>query len=71
MSRTFVQAAGGVIVGLFFQPSTSGIVALVTAALSLSALPRRSFIGGLALFALGAAAGLAALALTSTTPARC
>jgi len=71
MSRTFVQAASGVIVGLFLQPSTSGIVALVSAALSLSALPRRSFIGGVALFALGAAAGVAAMILTSMTPARC
>jgi len=70
-SRTFVQAASGVIVGLFLQPSTAGIVALVTAALSLSALPRRSFIGGVALFGVGVAVGLAAMILTSMTPARC
>jgi len=57
---------------MFLQPATSGIVALVTALLSLVALPRRrSFIGGLGLFALGAAAGIGALILTSTTPARC
>jgi hypothetical protein len=57
---------------MFLQPSTSGIVALVTAVLSLFALPRRrSFIGGVALFVLGLAAGIGALIITSTTPARC
>ena len=72
LSRTFVQAASGVIVGMFLQPSSSGIVALVTAVLSLVALRRsRSFIGGVALFALGLAAGRAALVMTSTTPAHC
>jgi hypothetical protein len=70
-SRTLVQAASGVIVGMFLQPSSSGIVALATAVLSLAALPRRSFIGGVALFAVGVAAGLGATILTSTTPARC
>jgi len=70
-STVLVQAAAGVIVGMFLQPATSGIVALVTAVLSLRALPRRSFINGLALFALGVAVGLVALILTSTTPARC
>jgi hypothetical protein len=70
-SRALVQVASGVIVGMFLQPSTSGIVALVTAVLSLRAIPRRGFITGLPLFALGFAGGLAALILTSTTPARC
>ena len=70
-SRTLVQAASGAIVGMFLQPSSSGIVALATAVLSLAALPRRSFIGGVALFAVGVAAGLGAMILTSTTPARC
>jgi hypothetical protein len=71
-STLLVQAASGVIVGMFLQPSTSGIVALVTAVLSLAALPRRrSFFSGLALFAFGIAVGIAALILTSTTPTRC
>jgi hypothetical protein len=71
-SLALVQVPVGVIVGMFLQPSTSGIVALVTAVLSLVALPRgRSFIGGLALFALGVAAGFVALMLTSATPTRC
>jgi hypothetical protein len=72
LSLTFVQAASGVIVGMFLQPSSSGIVALVTAGFSLVALGRsRSFIGGVALLGLGLAAGRAVLILTSTTPARC
>jgi hypothetical protein len=72
LATTLVQAASGTIVGMFLQPSTSGIVALVTAVSSLLALPRgRSFIGGLALFAVGMAAGIGALIMTSTTPARC
>jgi hypothetical protein len=70
-SLVLLQAAAGVVVGMFLQPSTSGIVALVTAVLSLRALPRPSFINGIALFALGVAVGRAALILTSTTPARC
>jgi len=71
-SRTLVQAASGVIVGMFLQPSSSGIVAAVTAVSSLGALRgSRSFIGGVALFGLGLAAGRVALMLTSTTPARC
>lgn len=71
-STVLVQPAIGVVAGLFLQPSTSGIVALVTAVFSLAALPRdRSFIGGLALFALGVGAGIGAVSLTSTTPARC
>jgi hypothetical protein len=69
--RTLVQAATGVIAGMFLQPSTSGLVALVTVAFSVRALPRRSFAGGTALFALGVAVGLAAMILTSATPARC
>jgi len=69
---TLAQAPAGVIVGMFLQPATSGLVALVTAVFSLVALSRgRSFLAGLGLFALGVAAGLAALILTSTTPARC
>jgi len=68
---TVVQAASGVIVGLFLQPSSSGIVSLATAVLSLAALPRRSFVGGIAFFAVGVAVGLGAMILTSTTPARC
>jgi len=69
---TFVQAASGAIVGMFLQPSSSGIVALVTAGFSLVALRRsRSFIGGVAFFGLGLAAGRAVVILTSTTPARC
>jgi len=71
-SLVLVQVPVGVIVGMFLQPSTAGIVALVTAVLSLVALPRgRSFLVGLALFALGVAAGFVALMLTSATPARC
>ena len=71
-SMLLVQGASGAIAGLFLQPSTSGIVALVTAVLSLVALPRgRSFIVGLALFAFGVAAGIGVLIVTSTTPARC
>jgi hypothetical protein len=71
-STVLVQAASGVIVGMFVQPSTSGIVALATAVLSLVALPRGpSFIGGVALFALGVAGGVAAMIVTSTTPTRC
>ena len=71
-STVLVQAASGVIVGLFLQPSTSGIVALVTGFLSLVTLPRdRSLYGGLALFALGVAAGIGARIITSTTPTRC
>ena len=71
-SILLVQAATGVIAGLFLQPSTSGIVALVTAVLSLVALRGHpAFIGGLALFALGVAAGIGALIMTSTTPTRC
>jgi len=71
-SRTLVQAASGVIVGMLLQPSSSGIVALVTAGFSLVALRRsRSLIGGVALFGLGLAAGRVVLSLTSTTPARC
>jgi hypothetical protein len=70
-STALVQVATGVIVGMFAQPATSGIVALVTAFISLRALPRRSLIAGLALFALGVAGGIGALILTSTTPTRC
>jgi hypothetical protein len=71
-ATTLVQGATGVIVGMYLQPSTSGIVALLTAVLSLVALPRgRSFIGGLALFAFGVAAGIGVLIMTTTTPARC
>jgi hypothetical protein len=40
--RTLVQPATGVIAGMFLQPSTSGLVALVTAAMILtSATPAR------------------------------
>jgi hypothetical protein len=71
-ATTLVQGATGVIVGMYLQPSTSGIVALLTAVLSLVALPRgRWFIGGLALFVFGVAAGIGALIVTSTTPTRC
>ena len=70
-SRVLVQTAAGVVVGLFLQPATSGIVGLVTAVLSLRALPRPSFRNGVALFAVGVALGRAALLLTSTTRARC
>jgi hypothetical protein len=70
-STVLVQGAAGVIVGMFLQPATSGVVALFTAVLSLRALPRGSFGGGVALFALGVAVGLATMILTSTTPARC
>jgi hypothetical protein len=66
-----VQAATGVIAGMFLQPSTSGLVVLVTVAFSVRALPRQSFVGGAALLALGVAVGLAAMILTSATPARC
>jgi hypothetical protein len=70
-SRVLAQTAAGVVVGMLLQPSTAGIVALATAVLSLRALPRPSFISGVALFALGVAVGRAALVLTSTTPTRC
>ena len=70
-STAVVQVASGVIVGMFLQPATSGLVALVTAVLSLRALPRRSLVAGVALFAIGVVAGLAARILTSTTPVRC
>ena len=70
-STALVQVASGVIVGMFLQPATSGLVALVTAVLSLRALPRRSLVAGMALFAIGVVAGLAARILTSTTPVRC
>ena len=70
-STAVVQVASGVIVGMFLQPATSGLVALVTAVLSLRALPRRSLVAGMALFAIGVVAGLAARILTSTTPVRC
>jgi hypothetical protein len=57
---------------MYLQPSSSGIVALVTAVFSLVAVPRgRSLIEGVTLFALGMAAGIGALIMTSTTPARC
>jgi len=70
-STALVQVASGVIVGMFLQPATSGLVALVTAVLSLRAIPRRSLVAGVALFAVGVAAGIAARILTSTTPVRC
>jgi hypothetical protein len=70
-SLVLVQAAAGVVVGMFLQPATSGVVALLTAVLALRALPRDSFTNGTLLFALGVAVGLATMILTSTTPARC
>jgi hypothetical protein len=70
-SRVLVQVATGTVAGMFLQPSTSGIVAVAMIALSLGAIPRTSFIGGVALFAFGLAAGLGVLILTSTPSARC
>jgi hypothetical protein len=72
LARTLVQGATGIVVGMYLQPSTSGIAALVTTVLSLASLPpRRSLVGGLALFVLGMMAGIGARILTSTPGVRC